>query len=373
MMKYCPNCGNKLQSDKAFCNQCGTQLENENRKNKYRRITENNLKSINNTQQRKHNKSRTWKIIAIIGAIVILLSTLFFVTYFFYKNVISDNEAINVFKSDSQNNKNKEQTDVNVLSSNFSENYMNADNTDGYAGINIGMSKNDVKEKFGEPNDSISMDIGNVKKYNNIGVYYGIDKTVSSVYILPENISTTDFKNFHGEPTIETDSQLIYDDNPDNNFTIIINIDGDEIQSIENTYQIDEDTLNNMTSTTNRDNEVSASFTHEAINYTGGIEKILNTAFNAEDYTEQEKSLSDAKDMTTSWDSSIIDLKTMASSTQENEIISQLKGFRNQRDKILDNIEKFNDNSDSQAWQNAQEEYETLKIEIEIFNDEYLE
>ncbi|MBW0193743.1 MULTISPECIES: hypothetical protein [Staphylococcus] len=108
------------------------------------------------------------------------------------------------------------------------------------------MSKHEIKSKFGEPDNTISMDIGNVEKYHNIGIYYGIDGTVSSVYILPEAISVSDFKQFHGDPTVETEEQLVYDDNSDNGFTIFVNKGNGEVQSIENTYQVDEASLNSM-------------------------------------------------------------------------------------------------------------------------------
>jgi hypothetical protein len=118
---------------------------------------------------------------------------------------------------------------------------MKSDNSDGYDGFNIGMSKDDIKEKFGEPESVDSMDFGEVEKYGDIGVTYDSDDTVSSVYVLPQDVSVSAFKQFHGEPTMESDGQLIYDDNSDNGFTIFINVKDGEVQSIENGYQMDRD------------------------------------------------------------------------------------------------------------------------------------
>jgi predicted SPOUT superfamily RNA methylase MTH1 len=171
---------------------------------------------------------------------------LMFAGYYFYKNIILGNDSINIFQNENETIQNNQRPTINVLSSEFSENFMNDDNTGGYEGFNIGMTKHEIKSKFGEPNKSVSMDIGNVEKYHNIGIHYGIDGTVSSVYMIPATISVSDFKQFHGDPTVETESQLVYDDNTDNGFTVFVNKENNEVQSIENTYQVDEDSLNSM-------------------------------------------------------------------------------------------------------------------------------
>lgn len=177
---------------------------------------------------------------------ILLVVALMFSVYYFYKNIVLGNDSINIFQNENETIQNNQRPTINVLSSEFSENFMNDDNTGGYEGFNIGMSKHEIKSKFGEPDKSISMYIGNVEKYHNIGIHYGIDGTVSSVYIIPETISVSDFKQFHGDPTVETESQLVYDDNPDNGFTVFVNKENNEVQSVENTYQVDEDSLNSM-------------------------------------------------------------------------------------------------------------------------------
>lgn len=246
-MKYCPNCGNKIDDTQLFCNKCGKKLENTNQKSTSYKYQNSQLVSNNsrNGQTRRNNSKLIIIIFSIIIFIVIVLALLFG-GYYFYKNIVLGNGSINIFQNDNETTQNNRQPVVNVLSSDFSENFMNEDNTGGYEGFNIGMSKKEIQSNFGEPSNSISMDIGNVEQYNDIGVYYGIDGTVSSVYVLPEDISVSDFKQFHGDPTVETETQLVYDDNPNNGFTIFINIENGEIQSIENTYQVDEDSLDNM-------------------------------------------------------------------------------------------------------------------------------
>ncbi|SCT12314.1 zinc-ribbon domain-containing protein [Staphylococcus caeli] len=246
-MKYCPNCGNKVENNQSFCNKCGEKLVNVDRKINHNKYYNSQLKNKNSrNEHRNRSNSKLWMIIISIVVFIIIVLALSVGGYYLYKNVVLGNGTINIFQKDNRANQDQQQSVINVLSDEFSENFMNEDNTGGYEGFNIGMSKDDIKEKFGEPNDIVYMGIGEVEKYHNIGIYYGIDGTVSSVYVLPEGVSVSEFKQFHGDPTVETENQLVYDDNPDNGFTILINIANGEIQSIENRYQVDEDSLNNM-------------------------------------------------------------------------------------------------------------------------------
>ncbi|WP_436851536.1 hypothetical protein [Staphylococcus gallinarum] len=183
---------------------------------------------------KKKKKSATVIILSIV-AVLLLLGALIVAGYFLFKNL-----NININTGDSsESNANNQRISINVLSDQFSSDFMKSDNTDGYDGFNIGMSKDDIKEEFGEPESVDSMDFGEVEKYGDIGVTYDSDDTVSSVYVLPQDVSVSAFKQFHGEPTMESDGQLIYDDNSDNGFTIFINVKDGEVQSIENGYQMD--------------------------------------------------------------------------------------------------------------------------------------
>lgn len=295
-MKFCSNCGNKLEENQSFCNKCGKQVNgdtsegtesssnsndnsstnsessmnsnfssttssesNSNSKydasinseysksshyntNSYSKNNNSNYRTSNYTQRnndylyssKKKKKSATVIILSIV-AVLLLLGALIVAGYFLFKNL-----NININTGDSsESNANNQRISINVLSDQFSSDFMKSDNSDGYDGFNIGMSKDDIKEEFGEPESVDSMDFGEVEKYGDIGVTYDSDDTVSSVYVLPQDVSVSAFKQFHGEPTMESDGQLIYDDNSDNGFTIFINVKDGEVQSIENGYQMD--------------------------------------------------------------------------------------------------------------------------------------
>ncbi|PTE36130.1 hypothetical protein BUZ00_06115 [Staphylococcus gallinarum] len=295
-MKFCSNCGNKLEENQSFCNKCGKQVNgdtsegtesssnsNDNSStnskssinpnyssttssesnsnsnynasinseyskssnyntNSYSKNNNSNYRTSNYSYRnndylyasKKKKKSATVIILSIV-AVLLLLGALIVAGYFLFKNL-----NININTGDSsESNANNQRISINVLSDQFSSDFMKSDNTDGYDGFNIGMSKDDIKEEFGEPESVDSMDFGEVEKYGDIGVTYDSDDTVSSVYVLPQDVSVSAFKQFHGEPTMESDGQLIYDDNSDNGFTIFINVKDGEVQSIENGYQMD--------------------------------------------------------------------------------------------------------------------------------------
>lgn len=372
-MKYCPNCGNKIEQNQQFCNECGTKLIEKNEK-----TNSEHIKKVVNQQGnekvniKKQKKSKIWMVISSVVIIIILILALLFTGYLFYKNILLGNDSSDTSQS---NNKSQgyTQIEINVLSDQFSEKFMNSDNTGGYQGFKLGMSKYEVKQNFGDSTDSIDMDIGDVEKFGDIGIYYGIDDTISSVYVLPERVSVDDFKQFHGEPTVETDTQLVYDDNPNNTFTILINIQGNKVLSIENTFQIDQTSLDNMKNSVSDNGKASQKFTQKAVNYAGGIGKILSTAFSASDYTEQDEYLFKAKYMVDNWDSALDELNNQVTNNDEEEILLQLEKLKDNRDEILDNIEEFSDSSNSKAWQNDQRYYETIKIELRMFENEYAE
>ena len=357
-MKFCSNCGSEIDSNQSFCKECGKQLDTNKQDNMEReQLSSNTTNKKREQDNKKKNNKKPFIIIVSIIVASILIIVLIFSGFILYNNVIKGDKISSIFHL------NNNTPEINVLSDEFSNDFMKADNTSGFKGFDIGMSKGEVQKQHGSSNSKLKMGIGEVYKYGDIGVYYGIDNTVSSVYVLPKDVTVNEFKNFHGTPTVETDSQLVYDDNQDNGFTILINVKNDKIESVENTYQISEESLDNMKMNATNDN-LSLSFQRDAQNYVGGIEKTLDTAFDDEDTSQ-------TKEMVSSWDGLLDDIENDSSTNSEQKVVTELKYFQSERDAIIDNIDEMNDNHNAKAWQDAQQDYEELKAEISVFTDEY--
>ncbi|MCD8915463.1 zinc ribbon domain-containing protein [Staphylococcus simulans] len=355
-MKFCPNCGEKLNDNQVFCNNCGTKVGN-------KPIGQPTKQHINRqVKNSSHSKSKIPMIIISAIIVIILIASICFAFYYLKNNNDHSNQG--------GNHANK----VDVLSTDFSRNFMNQENTGGYKGFNLGMTPNEIENRFGKEDKTITLDIGDVHQYGNMGVYFGSNDTVSSVYVIPNNVTVDEFKDFHGEPTVQSDEQMIYDDNPDNDFSIFISHNNGKIISIENTFQIDQLSLNNFESISeNSKDDVDSTFSLDAINYANGISKTLDTAFNGEDYTDLPDSLSDARTMTDSWDDLLSSLKSQASTTEENHIVDQLNIFKDDREAIFENLQSFIDDHNSQAWQDAQKQEVQLKEELKYFGDQLSE
>lgn len=349
-MRYCPNCGEEVEKGQLYCSNCGTML--------------NETHTQNSRRNRKQNTGKAWIIIAAVLVALITAAIAIYFLFTFLKNP-SDTSRNNTNHYENTIGK------VDVLSKEFSENFMNQDNTGGYKGFELGMSPQEIKHKFGNEDGTVELGIGKVHKYGDMGVYYGSDNTVSSVYVLPDNVTVDEFKKVHGEPTKQTDEQMIYDDNPDNGFTIFINHKDGKIQSVENTFQMDTSSLDQIKSSNNSAQNLNEKFTRDVLNYSDGISKIMNTAFSAVDYTDQPESLAEARLMTDSWDGLLNDIENQADTDEEQKIVEQLQGFKNERNEILDDIEQFVDNHDSEAWHNAQKKNVSLDEELKAFFDEF--
>ncbi|MFQ3843375.1 hypothetical protein AABD41_01855 [Staphylococcus pseudoxylosus] len=83
------------------------------------------------------------------------------------------------------------------------------------------MKKEEVKSKFGSANGEITIAGTTAEKHGNVAVHYDNDK-VDRYFVVPSNdISIQQYTSYHGEETMKADEGgLIYDDNPNNAFTI---------------------------------------------------------------------------------------------------------------------------------------------------------
>lgn len=128
---------------------------------------------------------------------------------------------------------------INVLSQQFSENFMNSDVRNHYMHISKGMHKRKVETYFGDSENIIQ--IANVKahKYGNIAVLFKNDK-VQRIFVVPDNVTVESFAQVHGQRTFNSHNRtIVYDDNPSNHFSVKVYFDSNEkVTAIENIDQI---------------------------------------------------------------------------------------------------------------------------------------
>ena len=218
-MKYCTKCGHALTENQRFCNNCGQPV---------------NVRPAVYVQEEKRSP---WPWIFGIIGVLVLLAGIGFAGFQIYKNNTA-NQATQQAQDNSETPSWSEapsaQTSVNVLTDSFSADFMNTPNVGGYNGFKVGMTRAQIEQIAGQSTGTLQLQSGLLYKYNNIGVQYGADDKVMSVYVTPDNVSTQEFTSFHGEPKIGGGSPMIYDNNPNNGFTIYVYTQNGNVVAIQN-------------------------------------------------------------------------------------------------------------------------------------------
>lgn len=226
-MKYCTKCGHVLTENQRFCNNCGQPV---------------NVRPAVYVQEEKRSP---WPWIFGIIGVLILLAGIGFAGFQIYKNNTanqstqqaqdnSETPATALITGPNQQQRAEYLTSINVLTDDFSANFMNEPHVDGHNGIDIGMTRHQVEVTVGQSTGTLQLQSGLLYKYNNIGVQYGADDKVMSVYVTPDNVSTQEFTIFHGGPKIGGGSPMIYDNNPNNGFTIYVYTQNGNVVAIQN-------------------------------------------------------------------------------------------------------------------------------------------
>lgn len=127
---------------------------------------------------------------------------------------------------------------IDVLSDQFSNDFMKSDVRNHFYGLSKGMSKNQIEEKFGKSEGNIPAGQSNAEKYGNLAVRYNSNNIADHIFIAPDNVSVEDFEAFHGPPNIDNNQGLVYDGNPNNNFSILVTTQNGMVTAIENADQI---------------------------------------------------------------------------------------------------------------------------------------
>lgn len=232
-LKYCNNCGNKLQEGQRFCDKCGRGVNDAN----------NNVKL---QPPRKNNGNKMAIIIITVLVFLILIAGLLFGAYkLFWDN---DNSKLNIFNNSHQNGNSKSNSSstgvspsIDILTKSFNSSFLNEDNRNGYEGVNIGMSKDEIINKFGSSDGERTIAGATVETHGNIAVHYD-NGVVDRYFVVPSNdISIQQYTSYHGEETMKADEGgLIYDDNPNNSFTIKVYVNEyGNVTGIESVNQIE--------------------------------------------------------------------------------------------------------------------------------------
>lgn len=265
-MKFCTHCGKKLEPDERFCTNCGTEVPKKENIHSEKLITSNNKQNTSHHQKtnkhhstsahrpthsaphRSSKKKKPKGLIAIITIIILILIAALIYALLNFVHISDDNknkaeENKSSQQSQKQETKQEEKKEtqtvsIDVNSDDFSENFMNADNSSGYKGFNIGDSKKQIESQFGKPESTMDIRGNDAQKYGNIAVSYDNDDNVDHVFVVPTDMTTDAFTDFHNTPNEKRMDTWYYDKNKENSYTIKLYKDGDHVLAIENIEQI---------------------------------------------------------------------------------------------------------------------------------------
>lgn len=178
----------------------------------------------------------------VLAVLLIGLGVGGYVAYDSYSNShgnnLSGKEKGNLNNNSSNNKDHNVTSNIDVLSDQFSSDFMKSDVRNHFYELTKGMSKEQVEEKFGKSEGYIPAGQSNAEKYGNLAVRYDNHDIADHIFIAPDNVSVEDFEAFHGPPNIDNNQGLVYDGNPNNNFSILVTTQNGMVTAIENADQI---------------------------------------------------------------------------------------------------------------------------------------
>ncbi|MES3713292.1 hypothetical protein ABC762_06275 [Staphylococcus ureilyticus] len=128
---------------------------------------------------------------------------------------------------------------INVLSQQFSENFMNSDVRNHYMHISKGMDKHKVETYFGDSEKTIQIANMKAHKYGDMAFLFKNNK-VQRIFVVPDNVTIESFSQVHGYRVYNNhNGTMIYDDNPSNHFSVKVYFDSNKkVKAIENIDQV---------------------------------------------------------------------------------------------------------------------------------------
>lgn len=244
-MKYCTNCGHKINDNQSFCNNCGTKLNDSqtNQQNNHNKIVKdrevNDRYTYHYQDNAQHKHSGLRKVLLAILA-VIILGILVFGFYFAYHQFTGHNSSNNTTQSQNSDtsDRNAHGAQIDIFSDTFDQAYTKAPSKDGYAEIYNGMSRSRVETKYGQSNGTIYLHGSTYEKYGDLAVLYDEYNDVSQVIIAPSSITEEDYIEHYNEPDYREGNTLIYDTYKDNDFSVLVTIRDGMVLAIENVDQL---------------------------------------------------------------------------------------------------------------------------------------
>lgn len=237
-MKYCTNCGKKLEPDELFCTNCGTKVPQKDRRDAAQSKPTNHTPR---TQSSKKKLPKGWIIVISFIILALVAALIFAISHFMSIREDNNKKAAQNDTTQEQAKTSKQETEtveVEVNSDDFSANFMNADNTAGYKGFYIGDTKKTIEEKYGKSEENMDINGNETYKYGNIAVSYDNDNKIDHVFVVPTDVTTREFTDFHNVPDEKRGDTWYYDKNKDNDYTIKVYTNGQYIVAIENIDQI---------------------------------------------------------------------------------------------------------------------------------------
>lgn len=278
-MRYCTNCGHKINDNQSFCNNCGTKLHESqsntqsntqsnqpnNQYSNHNRIARD--REVNNRytyhyQDNDHHKRSGFGKVLLAILIVAILGLLLYGLYFAYNQFTGHNSSNDTTQSQSSDtsDSSSEGAQIDIFSDEFDQAYTKSPSTDGYAEIYNGMSRSGVETKYGQSNGTIYLQGSTYEKYGDIAVLYDEHDDVSQVIVTPSNITEDDYIEHYGDPDDRDGNTLIYDTYKDNDFSVLVTIKDGMVLAIENVDQLPSNASDNSDS-----DEVSSESEAEAI------------------------------------------------------------------------------------------------------------
>lgn len=179
-----------------------------------------------------------WLITLIILLIIFVLGAMLYGLYRLSHINFNFNQTDDKITS-TETRQNTQMVHIDVLSYDFSQDFMHSDRIDGYQNFHIGEIRKDVEATHGPPQKAVQIDGHDADSYGDLAVSYNAQHHVEHIYVTPQQVTTSQFIGIHQAPDMTDGDIWYYDSRQDNPYTIKVYTQNDQIIAIENIPQIE--------------------------------------------------------------------------------------------------------------------------------------